>query len=225
MLSDFPVSELYETIPDFHNTPLRFENFCAALKEDKAGRAASAKKEIDFILERKDICSVITDAVVNGLVPVRVAHNDTKYNNLLFDDITGKAICVIDLDTVMPGSLLYDYGDSLRSGASSEAEDETELAGVFFSLDLFSEFTRGYIEELKTALTDKERELLPFSAQLMTFECAMRFLTDYLCGDTYFKTRHPLHNLERARCQLALAADIEKKLPEMADIVNRFKPK
>ncbi|MEG1442405.1 MAG: aminoglycoside phosphotransferase family protein, partial [Oscillospiraceae bacterium] len=195
LLADFPATDLYETIPDFHNTPKRLENLKKAIKEDKMGRLSSVKAEVDFALAREKDTPLITDAIADGSVPLRVTHNDTKYNNVMIDDETGDAICVIDLDTVMPGSLLYDYGDSLRFGTNPSDEDERDLSLVYSDLNLFEHFTRGYLEELNDTLTDREVELLPMSAKLMTLECGMRFLTDYLEGDTYFKTHRDGQNL------------------------------
>lgn len=225
MLADFPADQLYETIPNFHNTVSRYNDFMAALKEDKAGRAAFIDDDIAFVTARKDLCSVVIDAMENGSVPMRVTHNDTKYDNILIDDETGECICVIDLDTVMPGSMLYDFGDSIRFGTNAGAEDEKDLSKVWCRLDLFEEFTKGYLEALHDSITEKEIELLPFSARLITFECGMRFLTDFLNGDVYFKIHRPSHNLDRARAQFKLVRDMEEHEAEMNEIVNRLKEK
>lgn len=222
MLSDYPAEKLCETIPMFHNTAKRFEDFEKAVKNDIAGRRHLVQNEIDFILQRKADTTVILDAIADGSVPLRVTHNDTKLNNVLLDAKTGKGLCVIDLDTVMPGSLLYDYGDALRFGASTGAEDETDLSKISFDLELFEAFTKGFIEELGDTITPAETELLPFSAKLLTYECGMRFLGDYLNGDTYFKIHREHHNLDRARTQLKLVADIESKLDDMRDIVKKY---
>lgn len=219
-LADFPADTLTETIKDFHNTRSRFEAFKQAVAEDKKGRKSSVQKEIDFVLARECECGVVVDALNNGEIPVRVTHNDTKLNNVLFDADTDEAICVIDLDTVMPGSLLYDYGDSIRFGASSGAEDETDLDKIYCDMELFRAYTKGYLEAIGESITQKEIELLPFSAKLMTYECGMRFLTDYLNGDTYFKIHRPNHNLDRARTQFKLVADMETKEEEMNKIVK-----
>ena len=219
-LADFPADTLTETIKDFHNTRKRFEAFKQAVAEDKIGRKASVQKEIDFVLAREKDCGIVVDALSSGEIPVRVTHNDTKLNNVLFDADTDEAICVIDLDTVMPGSLLYDYGDSIRFGASSGAEDETDLDKIWCDMELFRAYTKGYLEAIGDSITEKEIELLPFSAKLMTYECGMRFLTDYLSGDTYFKIHRPNHNLDRARTQFKLVADMEKKMDEMKKIVK-----
>ncbi len=222
MLSDFPAQNLFCTIPDFHNTPVRLDTLKAAVKADICGRAGGVTAEIEFFLSRFEDAPVVTDAIKSGHVPLRVTHNDTKLNNVLLDDKTGEGVCVIDLDTVMSGSLLYDYGDALRFGASSAEEDERDLSLVHFDLELFEYFTRGYLEELLPVLTEKELELLPFAAKLMTYECGMRFLTDYLNGDTYFKIHREGHNIDRARTQLTLVRDIEGKLDSMRAIVDNI---
>ncbi len=222
MLDDFPARELAETIPDFHNTVKRYDAFLEAVKNDKAGRAASVAEEIAFFRERRDALGSIVQALESGLVPCRVTHNDTKINNVMMDRETGKAICVIDLDTVMPGSCLFDYGDAIRSGASTAAEDEPDLDKVKLDLELFRAFTDGYLSEMRDILTAKELELLPMSVSVLTCELAMRFLTDYLDGDLYFKIRTPDHNLIRARNQMALALDIERKFDAMREICREL---
>lgn len=221
-LSDFPAESLHESIPNFHNTVSRFKDFKKAVEDDVMGRAKDVQPEIEFILQREKDCSVIVDAIKSGEVPVRVTHNDTKLNNVMIDNKSGEGICVVDLDTVMPGSLLYDYGDSLRFGTNNSDEDDKNLDNVFCRLDLFDVFTKGYLEELREVLTPKEIELLPFSAKLMTLECGMRFLGDYLNGDTYFKIHREGHNLDRARTQIKLVADMEKKENEMKEIVEKY---
>lgn len=222
LLSDFPADELYETIPDFHNTPKRVENLLKAIEEDKAGRAASVKEEIDFALKFAKEASVVTDGIAKGDILLRVTHNDTKINNILFDEKTREAVCVIDLDTVMPGSVLYDFGDALRMGASTGAEDETDLSKVNFDPKAFEAFAKGFCSEVGETLTEREKELLPFSVKLMTFECGIRFLTDYLEGDTYFKIHRPNHNLDRARNQFKLVADIDKVQDSLVDLVKQL---
>ena len=221
MLSDFPVEKLYETIKDFHNTPKRVEALKQAIAEDKAGRAASVQEEIKFALEEAKMANIVVDGIQDGSIPVRVTHNDTKINNILFDAVTGEALCVIDLDTVMPGSMLYDFGDTLRMGASTGAEDEVDLSKVWFDTEPFEKFAEGYLKETKNSLTQREIELLPFSAKLMTYECGIRFLTDYLNGDTYFKIHREHHNLDRARNQFKLVADITAKEEELNAIVKK----
>ncbi|MBQ4145483.1 MAG: aminoglycoside phosphotransferase family protein [Clostridia bacterium] len=222
MLADFPASELKETIVDFHNTRARYETFKSVLKADKVNRRQTVEDEIKFILEREDKAGIIVDAMSDGSVPLRVTHNDTKLNNVLVDDETGEGICVIDLDTVMPGSMLFDYGDSIRFGASTADEDEKDLDKVSMDLELFEQFTKGYIEELKESITPKELELLAFSAMLLTLECGLRFLTDYLDGDNYFRVQYPEQNLDRARTQLKLVSNMEEKMDIMNDIVMKY---
>lgn len=222
MLADYPAEKLFETIPRFHDTEKRFADFEEAVANDLAGRKALVKDEIEFVLSRKADASVVLNGIKAGDIPLRVTHNDTKLNNVLLDSRTGEGVCVIDLDTVMPGSLLYDYGDALRFGASSGAEDEIDLDKIYFDLELFEAFTKGFIEEVRDSLTPAEIELLPFSAKLLTYECGMRFLGDYLNGDTYFKIHREHHNLDRARTQFKLVADIESKLDEMKKIVKKY---
>ncbi len=219
-LADFPAETLFETIKDFHNTPVRFENLKKAISADKAGRAESVKAEIEFALAQENWIAAVTEGLADGSIPLRVTHNDTKINNILFDKDTNTALCVIDLDTVMPGSMLYDFGDALRIGAATAPEDETDLSKVSFNLDAFEAFARGYAEEMCGTLTKREIELLPLSAKLLTYECGIRFLTDYLDGDTYFKIHRPNHNLDRARTQFRLVRDIESKTEKMTEIVN-----
>lgn len=220
LLADFPVDSLYETIKDFHNTPKRIEALKEAIREDKAGRAESVGKEIEFALENACWADIVVRGMEDGRIPVRVTHNDTKINNILFDRESGKAVCVIDLDTVMPGSALYDFGDALRMGGSSAAEDEADLDKVWFEVSAFEAFTRGYLSEMKDALTETEIELLPLSVKLMTYESGIRFLTDYLNGDTYFKIHREQHNLDRARNQFELVADIAAKEMLLAEAVK-----
>jgi Ser/Thr protein kinase RdoA (MazF antagonist) len=215
LLADYPSDTLYETIPDFHDTASRFRNFKKAVQADTAGRAHTVRDEIEFVLQREADTHVLVDLLRAGELPLRVTHNDTKLNNILFDNETKRGICVVDLDTVMPGLSLYDFGDSIRFGASTAAEDEPDLEKVHFSLDLYSAYTRGYLSAAGDSLTDREIEYLPFSAKLMTLECGMRFLTDYLEGDVYFRVAYPEHNLVRCRTQFALVAQMEKQMPQM----------
>ena len=219
-LDDYPADTLSETIVNFHNTPDRILKFEEAVKNDVAGRAKDVQDEIAFARECGKFASVVTDGIADGSIPLRVTHNDTKINNILFDEKTGEAICVIDLDTVMPGSALYDFGDALRIGASTAAEDETNLDIVSFDEEIFTAFAKGYFEEMGEKLTKREKELLPFSAKLLTFECGVRFLTDYLNGDTYFKIHRENHNLDRARNQFKLVRDIESKEERLTKIIN-----
>lgn len=220
MLSDFPADKLFETIPDFHNTRIRFNNLKKAIEEDKCGRVKETEAEIEFALARESDVDTIVNGISDGSIPLRVTHNDTKLNNVMLDNNTGEGVCVIDLDTVMPGSLLYDYGDALRFGASTGSEDEVDLSKIWFDIELFTFFTRGFLEELGSVITKRELELLPYGAKIMTYECGIRFLTDYLSGDTYFKIHHEKHNLHRARTQLKLVSDIEEKMKTMNIIIN-----
>lgn len=222
LLSDYPVKELYEVIPDFHNTKKRFNAFQNAVANDIANRAAGVKDEIDFIIKRADEASLLIDQLEAGKLPLRVTHNDTKYNNVMIDDITGQGICIIDLDTVMPGLSLYDFGDAIRSGANPAEEDERDLSKVCMDLALYEEYTRGFLEEAGAFLTAAETEYLPWSAKIMTFECGMRFLTDYLNGDVYFKVHREGHNLDRARTQIKMVKDMESKFDRMAAIVKKY---
>jgi Ser/Thr protein kinase RdoA (MazF antagonist) len=223
MLADYPAATLHETIPDFHNTPDRFEKFKKALREDVCGRAAEVAPEIQFVLDRESLCHELYDMLQQGRLPLRVTHNDTKLNNIMIDDATGKAICVIDLDTVMPGLSAYDFGDSIRFGASTGAEDERDLSKISCSLHLYELYVKGFIEGCEGALTETELDVLPMGAILMTFECGMRFLTDHLEGDHYFKIHRENHNLDRARTQFKLVKDMEDKLPQMKAIVEKYK--
>ncbi len=222
MLSDFPADRLHETIKKFHDTRSRLEAFRQSVKADVRGRAKYVVPEIEFVLSRESDCGVIVNATADGSVPIRVTHNDTKLNNVMLDSRTGEGVCVIDLDTVMPGSLLYDFGDAVRFGASSGDEDETDLSKIYMSEELFEQFSRGFLEETASVMTDMEKELLPFSAKLMTLECGMRFLTDYLSGDTYFKIHRKDHNLDRARTQFKLVKDMEDKADTMRKIVDKY---
>ena len=221
LLADLPGERLHETIPDFHHTPSRFARFQAALAKDSHGRAAAAGPEIAFALARAGEVSVVVDALRAGSLPERVTHNDTKLNNVLLDDVTQEGVCVIDLDTVMPGSALYDFGDLVRTSTSPAAEDETDLSLVRMQLPMFAALVRGYLSSARGFLTPREKELLPFAGKLITFEIGLRFLTDWLEGDTYFKIKRPAHNLDRCRTQFKLVASIEEQLPAMREIVAR----
>lgn len=222
MLDGFDAGLLHETIVDFHNTPKRIEQLEAAIKKNYENRAALVSAELDAAKKYSKYASLITDAMADGSVPSRVTHNDTKLNNVLFDKDTHKGICVIDLDTVMPGSILYDFGDALRFGASSGAEDETDLSKIYFDLEKYKSFSEGFLGEVGECLTKREIELLPESVIIMTYECGIRFLADYLNGDVYFKIHRENHNLDRARTQLKLVADMETKLDEMHRIAESF---
>ena len=221
-LSNFDASLLSETIPNFHDTPKRYEAFLSALEHDVCNRAATCRKEIDFVLSHKDKLSRVTDGLRDGSIPLRVTHNDTKLNNILMDAESGEARVIVDLDTIMPGSMLYDFGDSIRFGASSGAEDESDLSKIYFVKDLFKAYAEGFCSAVKDSITDTERKLLPYGAFIMTFECGMRFLTDYLSGDTYFGVKYPEHNLVRCRTQFKLAGEIEESFDELSKIVDEI---
>lgn len=221
-LSDFTAEELYETIPDFHNTPKRYQALLEAVERDAAGRVKEIMPEIEFVKERADCLSRLVDDIEKGNIPLRVTHNDTKFNNVLIDNKTGEGICVIDLDTVMPGSSLYDYGDSVRSGANIAGEEELDLSKVKLDMVLFEQFTRGFLEFTNDVLTPSEIENLPFSAILITLELGMRFLTDYINGDVYFKTIRANQNLQRAKVQFRLVEDMEARFDEMREIVDKY---
>lgn len=220
MLADLPGKRLHETIPDFHNTRKRFEQFNRALEADVINRACEVKSEIDFVLAREADTSVIVDLLAAGELPERVTHNDTKLNNVMIDDVTGEGVCVIDLDTVMPGSALYDFGDSVRIGASTAPEDERDLGKVTVDLGMFERLSAGYLDAARSFLIPKETELLSFSAKLMTFECGMRFLADHLSGDVYFKIHREGHNLDRCRTQFKMVAEMERLADRMEAIVD-----
>ncbi|MBQ9757627.1 MAG: aminoglycoside phosphotransferase family protein [Clostridia bacterium] len=222
MLNDYPADSLYETIVDFHNTPERVKQLETAIAGNASGRLDLVKEEVDFAIEYAKYSKMITDEMAKGTVPLRVTHNDTKLNNVLFDAKTGEGVCVIDLDTVMPGSILYDFGDALRFGASSGAEDEKDLDRIWFDLEKFEQFAKGFLGEVKDCLTPKEIELLPVSALIMTYECGIRFLADHINGDVYFKVHRENHNLDRARTQFKLVADIESKFDEMKRIIEKY---
>ena len=222
-LSGYDASTLHETIPDFHNTPDRLRKFKEALAADTMHRAADIPEEIDFVLNHEADCSHMTDLLAAGKLPLRVTHNDTKLNNILLDDKTNDALCIIDLDTVMPGLSVNDFGDSIRFGASTGAEDEPDLTKISCDLDLFEAYTKGFIEGCAGALTEEELNQLVNGAKMMTLECGIRFLTDYLEGDHYFKIHRDGQNLDRCRTQFKLVADMEQKEMEMQEIVNKYR--
>ena len=218
MLSDFPAETLVETIPEFHNTVDRYRQFKEAVAADPLGRLDGVKADVEFLLAREERGCQLQRMREAGVLPLRVTHNDTKLNNVLLDKKTRKSLCVLDLDTVMPGLSAHDFGDSIRFGAATAAEDEKDLTKVEMDLHLFQVYTRGFLE-VATSLTEKEIEVLPLGAYVMTLEVATRFLKDYLEGDHYFKVAYPEHNLVRARTQIKLVADMEKKMDEMERIV------
>lgn len=210
---------LHETIPDFHDTPKRLEALRSAVEADSLNRAAALKAEIAFVEARAADCSRITGLIQSGVIPERVTHNDTKLNNVLLDDETAEGVCVIDLDTTMPGSALYDFGDMVRTATPTEREDSTDLGSLDLRMDRFEALASGYLAATRSFLNAAEVENLAFSGKLLTLECGIRFLTDYLLGDVYFKIKHPDHNLQRCRNQFAFVAAIEKRLPEMEKTV------
>lgn len=227
LLRNYPMNRLTETIKDFHSTDKRYQKLIDDIKIDSEGRVMEVAPEIVFILMREDIYSLITEELGTTELPYRVTHNDTKVNNVLMNKDTGDYLAVIDLDTVMPGSLLFDYGDGIRSTASNAKEDETDLSKVFLDLDLFKAYTDGYLSEMAPYMTYEEVSLMAESIRIITLELAIRFLNDYINGDTYFKTSYPKHNLDRARNQLTLVQDIETKLDCMNNYImqsyNKYK--
>ncbi len=221
-LADYPADKLYTTIPNFHNTVSRFADLKLAIEEDRAGRAKEVADEIAFAMAHENICSYLMDGIADGRFKLGVTHNDTKLNNVLFDLATHKGICVIDLDTVMPGSLLFDFGDAIRFGASSALEDETDLDRVYVDTKMFEAYVDGFMSELRASLNEDEIRAFPMAARVITFEIGIRFLTDYLNGDIYFHTNYPTHNLDRARNQFKLVADGETKYDELCAIVEKY---
>lgn len=221
-LAEFPADKLHFTIPNFHNTVSRFEALKKAIENNISGRAHLVQDEIDWVFEREAFASTLWDLNAVGKLPLKVTHNDTKINNVLFDQDSKETLCVIDLDTVMPGFSLDDFGDAIRSGATTGAEDEVDLSKVNFSIELYEKFAQGFIEGSNNTLSELEITLLPEGAKMMTFECGIRFLTDYLDGDVYFKTERDQHNLDRARTQFKLVDDMEAQWEAMKEISKRF---
>lgn len=221
-LGEYPAETLHETIRNFHHTEMRYRAFEEAVAKDAAGRAASVKEELAQLIRRKEYASAITSRLADGTLPTRVTHNDTKLNNVLIDDATGKGLCVIDLDTVMPGSLLYDFGDGVRFACNNTAEDDRDADRVYLRLDLYEEYVSGFLTGIGKVITETEKELLPLSAFMMTYEVALRFMTDYLNGDVYFKIASPDHNLVRTRAQIKLMEDMLEKLDEMKAIGDQY---
>ncbi len=222
LLFDFCADKLHESIPHFHHTTKRFYAFVRAVDQDKAGRVKFLEEEIEFMFEHRRMMGKIVRMLDTGRLPLRVTHNDTKANNVLLDNRTGSAICVIDLDTVMPGSSLYDYGDAIRYGASTAAEDEPDISKIGLDMGKVKAFTRGFIEETSGFLTDEELRQLPLGVKVITCELALRFLTDYIDGDLYFKVNAPDHNLTRARAQIALLRDVMRREEELQAMCNRY---
>lgn len=222
LLAKYPADTLHETIWNFHNTVWRFKNLKKAVEEDKMGRAKEVKAEIDFAFAREADTHVLVDMLAAGELPLKVTHNDTKLNNVMIDDETGEGICVIDLDTVMPGLSIYDFGDSIRFGASTAAEDEKDLSKVNMDISLYEIYQRGFMETAGDAMTPNEIKMMPMGAKLMTYECGIRFLTDYLEGDTYFRTHYKGQNLDRARTQFKLVWDIERQWEDMLALGEKY---
>lgn len=218
-LKDYPAATLYEIIPNFHNTVDRYRIFHETLAADPMGRAASVQSEIDFLLAREQEAGTLVNLLQEGKLPLRVTHNDTKLNNVMLSADTHEPLCVIDLDTVMPGLSAYDFGDSIRFGAATAAEDEKDLSKMEMSLDLFRTYTRGFLKACP-GLTELEKQMLPMGAKLMTLEVGLRFLTDYIDGDKYFAVHREGHNLDRCRTQLKLVADMEAKWAAMEQIIR-----
>ncbi|MBQ2729685.1 MAG: aminoglycoside phosphotransferase family protein [Clostridia bacterium] len=221
-LADYPAETMYETIPNFHNSKSRMEQFKDAVSEDKMGRVGEMAEEISFALSKEPLCTFITDGLNDGRFRLCVTHNDTKINNVLMDKHTGEGVCIIDLDIVMPGSVLYDFGDAIRFGASTALEDETDLSKVALDLEMFDVFVNGFVGELRDSMNDDEILALPMGAYLMTLETGIRFLGDYLNGDVYYHINYPEHNRDRARNQLALLRDMDSKMEEMQAIVEKY---
>ncbi|MGD8455140.1 MAG: aminoglycoside phosphotransferase family protein [Anaerolineales bacterium] len=222
-LADFPAESLIEPIRDFHNTPKRFENLMASIKRDPFDRVGETRDEIAFAIGRENVTSILVDKITQGDLPQRVTHNDTKFNNVMLDNETGEGVCVIDLDTVMPGLSLYDFGDAIRSITNKAPEDRGNLSGVGIDLHYYEHFTRGFLDAARGFLTHAEIDMLPLSALLMTLESGFRFLTDYLEGDVYFKIHRDGHNLDRCRNQFKLVRDMEDNFQAMTDIVDKYR--
>ena len=219
-LADFPAETLFEPIKDFHNTPVRYQQLHAAMEVNYQNRLELCQKELEFALAREQEAGAIVEKLESGELPLRVTHNDTKLNNILFDFDTRMPLCVIDLDTIMPGSFLYDYGDAIRSGTNTAMEDERDLDKVWCDMELFRAYTKGFLEGSNGSLTELEIQMLPVGAKLMTLECGVRFLTDFLNGDTYFRTHYEDQNLCRTRTQFKMVADMESKWESMNKIVE-----
>ena len=222
-MADFPAEKLIEVIPGFHDTPRRYCAFHKALKEDRMNRAAEVRPQIDFILEREASGSFLMELLEKGDLPLRVTHNDTKLNNVMLDEKTRQPLCILDLDTVMPGLVANDFGESIRFGASTADEDEPDPEKIHVDLDLYEVFSRGFLGACGDQLTDTEKETLPDGARMMTLENGMRFLTDYLEGDTYFHISRPKHNLDRCRAQLALVREMEQREGEIRKIMRKIR--
>ena len=223
LLSDYPAETLFEAIPHFHDTEDRLRKLKEAVAADAVGRAGQCQAEIDFVMSRQADCSVALQALRSGILPLRVTHNDTKLNNVLIDRKSGRGICVIDLDTTMPGLSINDFGDSIRFGANHSAEDEKDLSKVNFDIDLYEAYTRGFLAGAAGSLTEAELDYLPWGARLMTLECGIRFLTDFLEGDHYFRTHYAEQNLDRCRTQFKLVKDMEEQFQQMSAVIEKYK--
>lgn len=217
---DLPGGRLVETIPDFHNTRKRFEALQHAVQRDHSNRAAGVKREIEFAQQRESMADVILDEMAGGRIPERITHNDTKFNNVMLDVVTGEAMCIVDLDTVMPGCALHDFGDMVRTTTSPTLEDELDLLKVKMQMPMFKQLARGYLSTAGKFLTKAELDLIAFSGKLITYELGLRFLTDYLSGDVYFRTHRPEHNLDRCRTQFRLVESIERQEAVMQKFVD-----
>ena len=222
LTADLPGEPLFETIPNFHNTTSRLAALKEAIQSDPLGRVKEVQKEIDWYLSREADCHMVVDYLKSGELPLRCTHNDTKLNNVMLDDVTGEGICVIDLDTTMPGSAIYDFGDMIRTATSPAAEDEKDLSRVRLSMPMYEAYVKGFLSVCGASLTARETETLPVGAKMMTLENGVRFLTDYLQGDPYYAISRPEHNLDRCLTQIALVADMEKKWAEMNAVIRRY---
>ena len=217
-LDDYPMDTLWDTIPDFHNTKVRLKAFYQAVENNRSGRRNQVEREIQWVQSHQEEMETLVNLLEEGKLPLRVTHNDTKLNNVLMDRITGKGMCATDLDTVMPGLSLYDFGDAIRFGTNSSTEDEPDQTKVEMRIELYEAYCRGYLEEAGVILTSLEKELLPLGAKVITLECGMRFLMDYIDGDIYFRIHRPSQNLDRARTQFKIARDLETRWGELLAI-------
>jgi aminoglycoside phosphotransferase (APT) family kinase protein len=222
LAATLPGKPLHETIPGFHNTKQRFQHLIEAIEADSENRAIEVKTEIDWFMAHQTEASKVVDMLENGDIPLRVTHNDTKLNNVMLDDVTGEGVCVIDLDTTMPGSAIYDFGDMVRTATSPVAEDEKDISKIEMRMFMFEALLKGYLASAGEFLTDNERSLLAFSGKLLTMECGTRFLTDYLKGDVYFKVHREGHNIDRTRAQIALAKSTESQMEQMELLVDKY---
>lgn len=222
LLAEFDATKLYEPLPKFHDTSKRFNDLLIAIENNKSGRIDDVRAEIEFALARKEMTTKLVDKLKSGEIPTKVTHNDTKLNNVLLDVKTGEPVSVIDLDTIMPGTICYDFGDAIRSGCNPVADDEKDLSKVVFDVNLFEHYVKGYVSTLRESMTQSEADNLPLAAIMMTYECGIRFLSDYLDGDVYFRTKRPDQNLDRCRTQFKLVSDMESMLPELNAIVAKY---